>query len=156
MNNEQELLAAAVDRELKRLPELRAPETLIDRVMAKIEPASTQSMPDVSWSSWPLRWRIVSMTSLAAIFCAGCLGVHWILRTHVSALLIQQLHQNFATASFAWNTLSVLADAAELAVQKLGLSFFAPGLVLMIAAYCLCVGVGTIMVKTATVHRKHL
>lgn len=154
--NDCELLNAAVDRELKQLPELRAPETLIARVMSKIEQRELPAARNSSWMFWSLRWRIISLSAFAALFCAACFGMQWILNTPFSVSLVQQIDQNASTMGFVWNTLSVLANAAELALRKLDTRFLILSAALVGAAYFVCIGLGTMMVQTAIARRKHL
>jgi hypothetical protein len=154
--NDCELLNAAVDRELKQLPELRAPETLIARVMSKIEQRELAAARNGSWLFWPLRWRIVSLSAFAMLFCAACFGMHWFLNAPFKISLVQQIDQNASSLGFVWNTLSVLADAVELALRRLDARFLMLSAALIGTAYFVCIGLGTMMVQTAIARRKHL
>jgi hypothetical protein len=154
--NNCERLSAAVDRELKQLPELRAPETLIARVMSKIEQRELAAARNGSWLFWPLRWRIVSLSAFTTLFCAACFGMHWFLNAPFKISLVQQIDQNASSLGFVWNTLSVLADAVELALRKLDARFLILSAALIGTTYLICIGLGTMMVQTAVARRKHL
>ncbi|HEU5126014.1 MAG TPA: hypothetical protein VFW05_18345 [Verrucomicrobiae bacterium] len=154
--NEQEMLAAAVDRELKQLPELRAPETLIARVMSKIERCEEPSARNISWTSWPLRWRIISLSVFATVFCLAAFGIQWLFHAPFGTSLVRQMAQNASGLDVVWNTLSVLAGAAELALQKLGSRFLILSAALLITTYFVCIGLGTMMIQTAIARRKTL
>ena len=69
-----ERLARALDRELKGLPDLAAPEILTDRVLARIRQMDSVSWWRLSWFEWPAGWRIAFMS--AALLClAGLVRV---------------------------------------------------------------------------------
>lgn len=54
-----------LDRELRALPQPRAPRTLLPRVLeATVHHASRQAAS--GWFTWPLAWRIASIAVLAA------------------------------------------------------------------------------------------
>src|SRR5258705_4824538 len=69
MNLEYEKrLENEIHRELKKLPELIAPRTLISRVMAAIEARLRLPWYRQSWQVWPLPLRAVSLVILLALF----------------------------------------------------------------------------------------
>ncbi|HEX5475899.1 MAG TPA: hypothetical protein VFX12_14660 [Vicinamibacterales bacterium] len=60
-------LEALADRELRRLPAPRAPQTLLPRVMAAVEAWSPRPWYLRPWFAWPIVWRVASMAPLAAL-----------------------------------------------------------------------------------------
>jgi hypothetical protein len=60
-----------VDRELKALPQPRAPRTLLPRVMAAV--ALSRSLPWYSraWVTWPRFWQAASVVALALLVAGG-------------------------------------------------------------------------------------
>jgi hypothetical protein len=72
--SEQERIARALDRELKGLPDLAAPEILSERVMARVRQMEVVSWWRQSWFEWPAGWRIAFVT--AALVCVG--GLVWV------------------------------------------------------------------------------
>lgn len=58
-------LDARLDRELKQLPQPRAPRTLLPRVLAATAHAGASSAA-TGWFTWPIGWRIASLLALAA------------------------------------------------------------------------------------------
>src|SRR5690349_19006650 len=76
MNSEYEdKLAAEIDRELKRLPELQAPSTLLRRVMTAIEAREGLPWYRQAWQAWPAPLRAAALVILLAFFASLCLGV---------------------------------------------------------------------------------
>ncbi len=54
-------LRAIVDRELRRLPTPRAPETLLPRVLAAVDAWTRRPWYTRAWFTWPAAWRAASV-----------------------------------------------------------------------------------------------
>ena len=65
MRDDNDDLEALVDRELRRLPLPRAPQSLLPRVMAAVEALAQRPWYTRAWFAWPLGWRVVSLVPLA-------------------------------------------------------------------------------------------
>src|SRR3989442_14312107 len=65
-------LEAAIMRELKGLPDLRAPRTLVTRALTAIENQSRLPWYWQSWQTWPVIGRAVAIIVLVALFGALC------------------------------------------------------------------------------------
>jgi len=63
-NRELERLA---DRELRRLPAPRAPETLLPRVLAAVAAWSQRPWYSRAWFTWPLAWQAVSVVVVGIV-----------------------------------------------------------------------------------------
>lgn len=69
MTPDNDELAAFVDRELRRLPTPRAPETLLPRVLAAADAWARRPWYTRAWFAWPAAWRAASVAALAlAVF----------------------------------------------------------------------------------------
>jgi len=69
MNSDYEKrLEAEIDRELKALPELRAPTTLLVRVRSAVAQRAAVPWYRQSWQMWPMIWRVTAMAVLLASF----------------------------------------------------------------------------------------
>ena len=55
-----------LDRELKALPQPRAPRTLLPRVLAAADEREAQAVA-TGWSTWPTGWRVASVALVLAI-----------------------------------------------------------------------------------------
>jgi len=55
-----------VHEDLRRLPEPRAPETLLPRILAAVEAWANRPWYARAWFTWPLGWQAVSIVLLAA------------------------------------------------------------------------------------------
>ena len=59
-------LDSRLDRELRGLPQPRAPRTLLPRVLAATVERESRAAA-TGWFTWPIGWRIASITILMAI-----------------------------------------------------------------------------------------
>jgi len=57
-------LEALVDRELRKLPEPRAPRTLLPRVMAAVDASARRPWYARAWLTWPPVWQAASVIVL--------------------------------------------------------------------------------------------
>jgi len=67
MYEDNDELAALVDRELRRLPGPRAPHALLPRVMAAAEAWAGRPWYTRAWFAWPAGWRVLSILPLALL-----------------------------------------------------------------------------------------
>lgn len=154
MNNEHEQrLAAAIDRELKQLPELSAPDTLIARVRAKIEAPAPVRSPGYSWSAASLPQRQMGFALLVVLFGGLCFGVWQLMESPLTVSALSRFGQSFSGLLVLWNTISVLVGAAGMALKTVNPVIIALGLVLISLAYAACIGVGTVLFRFAYLRR---
>ena len=69
MNPEE--LEKRAHRELRQLPALRAPHTLLPRVMAAVEEWSRRPWYTRAWLTWPRAWQAVSAAALVLLIAGG-------------------------------------------------------------------------------------
>ena len=67
MHEDNDELETLVDRELRRLPQPRAPHTLLPRVMAAVEVWAQRPWYTRAWFAWPVGWRVASLAPLALL-----------------------------------------------------------------------------------------
>jgi hypothetical protein len=92
-------LERLVDRELKRLPQPRAPRSLLPRVMAAVavpRPLAWYSRP---WLAWPRSLQALSVLAFAGLFAGG-----WWLWTEVPQI-VQRANQIATVSRAFWNVL---------------------------------------------------
>lgn len=92
-------LERIVDRELKRLPVPRAPQSLAPRVMAAVAASRPTTWYGRPWLLWPVWMQAVSVIALAG-FAAGA----WTLWNETPALA-QRANQMAAVSRALWNVL---------------------------------------------------
>ncbi len=151
--NENLRLEAAVDRELKALPSLRAPQSLLPRVMAMIERHVVLPWYRRAWQTWPLPLQVVSMLVLLAAFAGLCFGSWQLVHAPAVASAASEASGWFRMLSRAFNTVGVLANALALAVRSLGPLVLTGIAVALLLGYAACVGFGTLFVRLALARR---
>jgi hypothetical protein len=151
--NEIPLLEAAVDRELKALPILRAPKTLRPRVMAVIEQRAALPWYRRAWQTWPMSLQVVSLLVLLGAFGGLCFGSWQLVHAPTVAAAASEASGWFGILSTAFSTVGVLANALALAVKSLGpLMLFGIGMALLLG-YATCIGFGTLYVRLVFARR---
>jgi hypothetical protein len=118
-----------VHRELRRLHEPEAPETLLPRVMARVRIWSGRPWYERAWSTWPRGWQCAA----AAAWIAVAMGAAWLLprsaeaagdiaalvSTMTADALDPRLTAAAAAARLVWRTLVAPALPYALAVAAL-------------------------------------
>ncbi len=144
-------LEAAIDRELKQLPEIAAPDKLIARVMAKVGTPAPKRSREYSEPLGAL--RPFHFAAIAVLFGVLCLGLWYFLSTPFFLSAVGQLRQSFSAVAVVWNTIPVIAGAVVMAIRKINPGLIALGLMLISLAYATCIGVGSAMVRAVVVRR---
>ena len=67
MHEDNDELERLADHELRRLPQPRAPHTLLPRVMAAVEVWAQRPWYTRAWFAWPVGWRVASLAPLALL-----------------------------------------------------------------------------------------
>ena len=154
MNSEhEERLAAEIDRELKALPELKAPSTLLGRVMRAIEVRQRLPWYRQAWSAWPVPLRAAALLILVSFFASLCLGVWKLPDTESYMTASRQAAGWFSGLTTLWNALNALVGTLAQAVQQLGRGFLIGALAAVALAWAMCLGVGTACVRLALASR---
>ena len=131
-------LEVAIDRELKALPEIPAPASLIVRVMQAI--AQRQALPwfKRAWQTWPASLQVVSFVGLALLFTGTCLGV-WELVT----LGVRHYGSTLSVLGTIWTTITVLFGALVTAVNQLPRGVLIGCVAAVVLGYTMCAAMGT-------------
>ena len=151
--HDENRLEAAIDRELKALPHLRAPSSLASRVMAKIKQPVALPWYRRAWQTWPLPLRAVSLLVLLAAFAGVCFGSWQIIHTPAVTSALDDLGGWLNALNVIWKTAGVLVNAVALAFTSLGTLVVAGCLVTLALGYATCVGLGTIYYRLAFARR---
>jgi hypothetical protein len=147
--HDEQQLEAAVNRELKTLPTLRAPASLAARVMAEIERRQALPWYRRAWLTWPMPLRAVSFAGLLAAFGALCYGSWALVQSPAVMTASRTVGGWLASLGAIWKAGAVLVAAAGHALQSLGPITLICGGMMLVASYALCVGLGTVYVRLA-------
>jgi hypothetical protein len=149
-------LEAEISRELKALPELAAPATLVNRVMTTIEQRARVPWYRRSWQMWPVALQAAALVVLLALFGGLCLAGWELSQARATTLALYKAGEWFSGLGVIINTFGVLANAVLLAVEKLGTGFIVACLVAVALGYALCVGLGTVYFRLALAKQREL
>ena len=113
--NEDDLERLA-HRELRRLPDPRAPRTLLPRVMAAVEAWSRRPWYTRAWFTWPLGWQIASIVALALValgfwMLPAATPPSVVVTTNAGRVVWQTMIQPFLLYAFAVVVLMCIACA---------------------------------------------
>jgi hypothetical protein len=140
-------LEAGIGRELKNLPELTAPDSLVNRVLATLERRSRVPWYRRSWQKWPAAPRWASFAALLVLFGGLCYAGWKMSHADPIVLAMHRMGNWFSALNMIGNTLSVIVNSGVLALKKLGTGFMAACLFALALAYAMCLGLGTIYVR---------
>jgi hypothetical protein len=150
MNDEHEKQwAEELDRELKSLPELPAPDTLIPSVMAAIERPTPIRVPWYRrpWPQWPVGLQTASMMVLLAFF-GGLCRVGWgISHGETLPAALHGISEWISSWRSLGSAIIALVQACALIINKLGTVFTIACLTLVACSYAACIALGTALVR---------
>ena len=146
-------LELEISRELKALPELTAPASVANRVLAAIELRLNVPWYRRSWVTWPLALRMASLVAMLAMFGGLCLAGWEVSRTETIMSATHRAGQWFSELNTIGSVLNILAGSAALVVKKLGTTFIVACLVAAGLGYAIFLGLGTVYFRLAFAKR---
>jgi hypothetical protein len=156
MNSDYEKqLEAAVQKELKALPELRAPHSLQIRVMRAIEQRASLPWYRRSWQNWPPALQIPVLAGMLTAFAALCFAGWEVWQSPAFAEVSHKVARYLAGAGAVWNAASVLVSATGLALKQLGTGLVIACIAAIALGYAMCVGLGTVYLRLALARRRN-
>jgi hypothetical protein len=146
-------LEAEIDREMKGLPELSAPHTLVSRVRLAIEGQPDRAWYRQPWQMWPAALRIGTLVTLLVLFGGLCFAGQRLVHAEAFIGVAHRLGHWLSGVSALGNAVSVLLGAAVLAVKQVGTGFIVAALAALAVGYAMCLGLGTACVRLAFARR---
>jgi len=146
-------LEAEIDRELKSLPDVAAPSTLVARVMAAIELRAALPWFRRAWHTWPGSLQGLFLVTMLALFGGICFGGWEASHTATFGLAVHKVGDWFSSFGAIYTTLNALAGAIVALIKQVNsvvlVAFlFAAGL-----GYAIFLGLGTMYVRLAFAKR---
>jgi len=151
--NDENRLEAAIDRELKALPNRRAPATLASRVMATLEQRAALPWYRGAWQTWPLPLQAAAMLVLLAAFGGVCFAGWQFVHTPAFAAVSREVVGLFGLFGTIWKTINVLLGAVVLAFKSLGPAVVIGCVATVLFGYAMFVAFGTAYVRLAFARR---
>ncbi|MCX7721958.1 MAG: hypothetical protein N2379_02720 [Verrucomicrobiae bacterium] len=146
--NDKEL-EAAIDRLLKTLPPLRAPDTLVPRVLAAVTPQARLAWYRRPWQTWPVALQLGSLAAALAL-CAGVyIGIGELVHALRGTFLATQLDSLLGALSAVHQAAQALAHVGGLVAQRIGTGWLVGCGLIALLSYAACVGLATIFARLA-------
>lgn len=146
-------LEAETDRELKALPDIAAPATLVARVMAAIEKRAALPWFRRAWDTWPGPLQGVFLVALLALFGGMCYGGWEASHTATFGLAVHKISGWFSGLAAIYTAFNALAGAIVALIKQVNSTillaiFCAAGL-----GYAIFLGLGTMYFRLAFAKR---
>jgi hypothetical protein len=145
---DEKKLEIEIDRQLKALPELEAPNGLVPQVMAAL--ARRQALPwyRQSWSHWPVAFRWSSLAALLALFGGLCYASPGFVDRAVASARDKVSGHTMGLASL-WNVLNDLLATGFALLQHLGTGALIGIAATLILSYTMSVALGAVYYRVA-------
>ena len=137
-------LEQMISRELKTLPELDAPDSLTDRVLAAIERRVEVPWYRRSWEAWPAALRLASFALMLMLFGGLCLAGWEMPQSEVIRQTAHRAGEWLSSFNTVGSTLHILVESAGLVMKKLGAPFILAALIAAGLGYAMFLGFGTV------------
>lgn len=150
MNERHETeLEQLIHEELRKLPDMRAPETLVHRVMLAVHVRERRAWWQRPWLTWPGPARVLSaILSVAALGALAYLGSGAWQAAGIGNPL-DRIWQWIDSLAPAWNWAAAAVNASVVYLQKGGQQYLLAGLALAVTMYLLCIATGTACYRLA-------
>jgi len=139
-------LEAVVDRELKGLPELTAPQALMLRVTEAIEQRSISAYRR-PWPMWPLALQAASLLLLMVLFGGLCFASWKVSQVEGFTAAMQRPLEWISGLSSMWHAFTVVLASIALAVKQLHTGVLIGLFAALALGYAMCLGIGTVYVR---------
>jgi len=154
MNPEhQEHLEREIDRALKALPDITAPEHLLGRVLARIEVGAAKPWYQRAWSDWPAGARFSSLVLLSVAFAGLCYLFWKAPEIQFLQPLLAKLRSLAGIADAIWSVVGTFLSLLTMAFRRLGTGVLIGCAALVFLGYALFLGLGSVFFRAALVRR---
>jgi hypothetical protein len=146
--NSQDKLAEVIHRELMKLPERPAPETLVTRVLARIEQRKRHWWKQ-PWPNWPFLARVISLPAMLLCAASFVVGLWLLLRLNVSEWIMAQTSELVRPLVPTWEFGLALMNTILLSLRSLEQHWVLLSAMVAFLMYLTCVAVGTACYRVA-------
>jgi hypothetical protein len=140
-------LEALVGRELKKLPDLQAPETLFHRVMLEVHTRARQPWWQRSWHGWPPGLQAATLVALLGLATAVSYGLSQTLQEIPYEALEVAFIEWLGPFARLWELGVTVANAVGLVMRAGGQQVLLYGSMLVLVAYAACLGFGAAVAR---------
>lgn len=141
-NEPEKKLEQLIHRELRQLPDLKAPSSIISSVRARLEARASLPWYQRPWFAWPVPLRLASGILTIALLSGLSFGMQRLL-TAASTLTESTTFSTIVSATNA------ITNALILAARAINPLYLAGGVALVGLMYVSCVALGTVCYRIA-------
>src|SRR5215470_10468591 len=146
-------LEVEIDCELKSLPEITAPATLVSRVMAAIELRKALPWFRRAWHTWPGSLQGLFVVTMLALIGGICFGVWETSHSATFGLAAQKVGGWFSGLGAIYTALNALAGALVAMIKQVNSTILIALLCAAGLGYALFLGLGTMYFRLAFAKR---
>lgn len=145
-----EILEKILHRELQKLSDSEAPQTLIPRVVAAIDARANAAWWQRSWSNWPAQIRALSLLSGTLCVIAFLYGADWVFRNVQAAVAAYDLTDYWTEILSIGGAFETLGRALILALQSMGQPWLLASVSVVLLMYVACVALGSATLRVVS------
>jgi hypothetical protein len=149
----QKTLEELIHRELSKLPEQAAPETLVPRVLARIQARQQRHWWQRPWPQWPWAAQIASLPLMLGGVVSAFFGLSVIWKFMLGYNEFGSISDTVDWVAGVWDFLGVLGNAGMVLGRSVGQEWLLLALLVPVLMYLACVGLGTLCYRMAVSQR---
>jgi len=151
--NNQPDWESQIDRDLKALPQLRAPASIRLNVMAAVRAQASLPWYRRGWQAWPLGVQYAAIAALMLALVAVYWGLGRVEQPPELARLAGQGSEAVGLAKSFLGVLATLGNAVLLTLGKLGTPAIISLIMAGVLGYAMCLALGTVYYRLAMTRR---
>jgi hypothetical protein len=140
-------LEALLDAELKKLPPVGAPASLLLNVMSAIAARARLPWWRRAWWDWPLTAQAAFL--LIALAIVGAVSGGGVMLDEGVSNYSQQVVERFGPVTNLWETVLTILNVVASLVEKIGQPLLLYAAIFVGMLYLMCLGLGTVCVRYA-------
>ena len=140
-------LESLLDAELKKLPSIAAPASLLPNVMSAIAARAHLPWWRCAWWDWPLTAKAAFI--LLALAIVGAFSGGGVMLDEGVSNYSQQVVERFGPVTSLWETVLTILNVVGSLVEKIGQPLFLYAAIFIGLLYLMCLGLGTVCVRYA-------
>jgi len=141
-------LESLLDVELRKLPPISAPASLLPKVLSAIAARAQLPWWQHAWWDWPLTAKAAFL--LLALAIVGAFSGGGVMLDEGVSNYSQQVVERISPVTSLWDTVVTVLNAGRSLVEKMGQSLFLLYAAIFIGLlYLTCLGLGTVCVRYA-------
>lgn len=140
-------LESLLDAELKKLPPIAAPASLLPNVMSAIAARARLPWWQRAWWDWPLTAKAAFL--LLALAIVGAFSSGGVMLDEGVSNYSQQVVERFGPFASLWETVLTILNAVRSVLEKIGQPLLLYAATFIGLLYLTCLGLGTACVRFA-------